>query len=216
MERKVAATLIPIFGSPTILALAVLLDYVIGDPAYRAHPVRLIGGTLSWSERALPAAGMDGYAGGILLFVILAFTGVVGADRDARSDRRQWYPVDRMGSSSLSGVQPARAGRLAASRLECRAALVRDRRRRGPPGDLAARRPRHSSRMDAAACRRAAIESLSENLTDGFTSPLFWYVHRGTAGARAVQGREHDGFDGRLQDATVSALRLVSAPGSTT
>ena len=30
--------------------------------------------------------------------------------------------------------------------------------------------------MDAAACRRAAVESLSENLTDGFTSALFWYV----------------------------------------
>jgi adenosylcobinamide-phosphate synthase len=30
--------------------------------------------------------------------------------------------------------------------------------------------------MDGAACRRAAVESLSENLTDGFTSPLFWYV----------------------------------------
>jgi hypothetical protein len=31
-------------------------------------------------------------------------------------------------------------------------------------------------RRDAAACRRAAIESLSKNLTDGFVSALFWYV----------------------------------------
>jgi adenosylcobinamide-phosphate synthase len=36
--------------------------------------------------------------------------------------------------------------------------------------------------MDAAACRRAAIESLSENLTDGFTSPVFWYVVAGLPG----------------------------------
>jgi adenosylcobinamide-phosphate synthase len=36
--------------------------------------------------------------------------------------------------------------------------------------------------MDVAACRRAAIESLSENLTDGFTSPLFWYVIAGLPG----------------------------------
>ena len=36
--------------------------------------------------------------------------------------------------------------------------------------------------MDDAACRRAAIESLSENLTDGFTSPLAWYAVAGLPG----------------------------------
>ena len=36
--------------------------------------------------------------------------------------------------------------------------------------------------MDAAACRRAAIESLSENLTDGFTSAVFWYALGGLPG----------------------------------
>ena len=36
--------------------------------------------------------------------------------------------------------------------------------------------------MDAAACRRAAVESLSENLTDGFVSPVFWYVLLGLPG----------------------------------
>jgi adenosylcobinamide-phosphate synthase len=36
--------------------------------------------------------------------------------------------------------------------------------------------------MDGGACRRAAVESLSENLTDGFVSPLFWYVIAGLPG----------------------------------
>jgi adenosylcobinamide-phosphate synthase len=36
--------------------------------------------------------------------------------------------------------------------------------------------------MDGAACRRAAVESLSESLTDGFTSALFWYVLLGLPG----------------------------------
>jgi adenosylcobinamide-phosphate synthase len=36
--------------------------------------------------------------------------------------------------------------------------------------------------MDLAACRRAAIESLSENFVDGFLSPLFWYVLLGLPG----------------------------------
>ncbi len=36
--------------------------------------------------------------------------------------------------------------------------------------------------MCAGACRRATIESLSENLTDGFTSALFWYLVAGLPG----------------------------------
>jgi adenosylcobinamide-phosphate synthase len=36
--------------------------------------------------------------------------------------------------------------------------------------------------MDGGACRRAAVESLSENLTDGFVSPVFWYVLGGLPG----------------------------------
>ena len=36
--------------------------------------------------------------------------------------------------------------------------------------------------MDAGACRRAAVESLSENLTDGFVSPIFWYALLGLPG----------------------------------
>jgi adenosylcobinamide-phosphate synthase len=41
---------------------------------------------------------------------------------------------------------------------------------------------RDTDRMDSAACRRAAIESMSENLTDGFVSALFWYGLAGLPG----------------------------------
>ena len=41
---------------------------------------------------------------------------------------------------------------------------------------------RDTDRMDGPACRRAAVESLSENLTDGFVSPVFWYVLGGVPG----------------------------------
>src|SRR6185312_16785647 len=41
---------------------------------------------------------------------------------------------------------------------------------------------RDTTVMDLAACRRAAIESLSENLVDGFLSPVFWYAIAGLPG----------------------------------
>ncbi len=56
-------------------------------------------------------------------------------------------------------------------------------------GDLAAAREaigrlvgRDTSTMDLQGCRRAAIESLSENFVDGFLSALFWYVLLGLPG----------------------------------
>ena len=41
---------------------------------------------------------------------------------------------------------------------------------------------RDADRLDAAACRRAAIESLAENLTDGVTSAVCWYAVGGVPG----------------------------------
>jgi adenosylcobinamide-phosphate synthase len=61
-------------------------------------------------------------------------------------------------------------------------------------GDLVAARAalgnlvgRDTALIDGAGCRRAAIESLSESLTDGFTSPLFWYVLGGLPGLVAFK-----------------------------
>jgi adenosylcobinamide-phosphate synthase len=62
---------------PDVLAAAVVLDLLLGDPVYRLHPVRLIGESLSLIEKALRRMGADGYGGGIVLFVILAALWVV-------------------------------------------------------------------------------------------------------------------------------------------
>ena len=62
----------PLGPDPWLLAIAVAGDLAIGDPSYPAHPVRLMGATLSWIEGLLRRAGADGYAGGITLFVALA------------------------------------------------------------------------------------------------------------------------------------------------
>jgi len=41
---------------------------------------------------------------------------------------------------------------------------------------------RDTDRMDAGACRRAAIESMSEGLPDGYVSAIFWYALLGLPG----------------------------------
>ena len=162
----------------SILALAVALDLAIGDPEYRYHPVRLIGRSLEKVEHALREIGVDGYGGGIILFVVLAW-----AWAGAISTLLWWLSLFNLWfgwAAELFFVYSflALGDLLHHGRGIERA--VEDGVERGDLQDAKRRVSmlvgRDTEPMDGAACRRAAVESLSENLTDGFTSPLFWYV----------------------------------------
>jgi adenosylcobinamide-phosphate synthase len=178
MVGEMAFALAPVLApNAYALALAVACDLALGDPVYRAHPVRLIGRTLQAFERGLRHVGADEYGGGIALFIGLSIVWVAGVPGtlvlahhvDARAG---WilhafmlYSLLALGDLLRHGWQIERALRQNDLPLARRAVshLV----------------GRDTDRMDAAACRRAAVESLSENLTDGFTAPLFWYVAGG-------------------------------------
>ena len=162
---------------PLLLLCAVVLDGILGDPVYRWHPVRLMGHTLTGLERMLRGIGLDGYAGGCLLFLALSVC---------------WVGVSAAPARWLNGLHPALNGfyqvfviySMVALRDLCRHGMAIDR-----AGDLEdARRAvsmlvgRDTSSMDAAACRRAGMESLSENAVDGFIAPVFWYALLGLPG----------------------------------
>ena len=164
----------------TLLAAAVLLDFLIGDPVYPAHPIRLIGRTLSWFETLLRKLGADGYGGGIALFLLLSFVWVGGTsailvelqkwNRYAPSFFYLFMAYSCLALHDL--VRHSWAVEAAARRNDLEGARTFISKLVG----------RDTDRMDIAACRRAAIESLSENLTDGFVSPLCWYVVAGLPG----------------------------------
>jgi adenosylcobinamide-phosphate synthase len=165
---------------PDMLAAAVVLDLLLGDPVYRLHPVRLIGESLSLIEKALRRMGADGYGGGIVLFAILAALWVVVVafvhlDLAALGSWPAWLFHVFIVYSLLA------FGDLFRHVWRVEHALER--------GDLAAARTaigrlvgRDTDRMDEGACRRAAIESMSEGLPDGYVSAIFWYVLLGLPG----------------------------------
>ena len=164
----------PLAPDAIALAVAVALDFTTGDPEYGFHPVRLIGRALQAIEAALRRFGAHGYGGGIALFVLLAAASLLAVSIVVR------------GAFAI-GAWPGWAAHVFVlySFLALGDLLRhgRDIERTVKTGSLPdARRAvsklvgRDTERMDGAACRRAAVESLSENLTDGFTSPLFWYV----------------------------------------
>jgi adenosylcobinamide-phosphate synthase len=165
---------------PLLLALGVAADLAFGDPVYPWHPVRLIGRLLTFLERRLRAIGLDGYAGGILLFVllasiVLAIVATIFAAANAVSLRVATivhvlivYSLLALGDllHHVRLIESAvRSGDITAARAAVSLLVGRD-----------------TDRMDGAACRRAAVESLSENLTDGFTSPVLWYAVAGIPG----------------------------------
>ena len=133
-------------------------------------------------EGRLRAAGLDGYGGGILLFrrpggrvarrrssVVIAAAHAVRRPSRGSCTRFCVYSLLALGDL-LHHVW----------RIEAAVRARRSRRAR------VARSARWSAATPIAwtapACRRAAVESLSENLTDGFVSPVFWYVLAGLPG----------------------------------
>ena len=139
-----------------------------------------MGGTLRATERLLRRARADGYAGGIALFVILAIVWVGGVSvvtarvSAVRAPLGLAFHLFVLYSLLALGdllrhvwtiERAVASGDIDAARLAVSQLVGRD-----------------TAPMDGAACRRAAVESLSENLTDGYTSPLFWYVLGGLPG----------------------------------
>jgi adenosylcobinamide-phosphate synthase len=176
----IPAWLAPLAPSPLVLGAALVLDLAIGDPAYAAHPVRLIGATIAAVERGLRRAGLDGYGGGVLLAIVVASAWVALASAAVLAASRgpAWfgpivhtfvvYSLLALGDLLRHVWRVERAlgaGDLDAARDAVGALVVRD-----------------ADRLDAAACRRAAIESLAENLTDGVTSAVCWYAVGGVPG----------------------------------
>jgi adenosylcobinamide-phosphate synthase len=169
-------------GDAAALAAAVALDLALGDPVYRLHPIRLMGATLSLFERALRRIGADGYGGGIALFFLLAIVWIGGISAVSVTLSRvaatpwiawAWHVFILYSLLAL--------GDLLRHVWRVERAVDRD--------DIGAAREaisrlvgRDIERLDGAACRRAAVESLSESLTDGYTSALFWYALLGLPG----------------------------------
>ena len=163
-----------------LLIVAAAIDAIAGDPVYRLHPVRLMGGMLSWIELRLRSLGADGFAGGILLFLLLAVPWTAGTSLvvalAAGASPHVSAAIHLFALFSLLALGDLLKHGSAVDRAAAEGDL-RDAREK-----VAKLVGRDVERMDLPACRRAAIESLAENLADGFVSPLFWYVLAGLPG----------------------------------
>lgn len=165
---------------PLLLACAVVLDLLVGDPVYPFHPVRLMGHTLTALERLLRALRLDGYLGGVVLFLVLSVLWIGAASALIVASALLWKPAAWVLHVLLAYSLLALRDLLVHASAVQRAANADD--LPGAREAISRLVGRDTTMMDLAACRRAAIESLAENLTDGFISPVFWYAIGGIPG----------------------------------
>ena len=173
--------------STTLIALALLLDAVLGDPRwFLPHPARMIGAAISWGEDLLHTGDgqEDLRRGGVLTAAVVVLpAGVI------------WAIIgicDRLDPAFGALVALAIAWTaLAARGLDSAAREVQDALLRGD--EPAARRAmpalvgRDPESLDPDAMIRATVESVAENASDGVIAPLLFLFVAGPVGAIAYK-----------------------------
>ncbi|MHB8577661.1 MAG: adenosylcobinamide-phosphate synthase CbiB [Dehalococcoidia bacterium] len=167
------------------IGIAALLDLAAGEPPAAAHPVVWIGRLVGAATARLPRTKRGGLPAGVALAALVPT--VAGSTAVCVTSCGGRFAQPARGIALGLALKPAfairallaagreledrlRAGDLRGARLAARALVSRD------PASL-----------DAPLLAAAAIESLSENLTDSVVAPLFWFVLAGLPGAYAYR-----------------------------
>nr|VFJ45185.1 MAG: adenosylcobinamide-phosphate synthase [Candidatus Kentron sp. DK] len=163
-------SLLSLIAHPFSLILAAcVLDGLFGDPVYPLHPIRLLGAwSLAW-ERRLFAMGLDGHWGGALHWLLVA-----GGALAVWWSMHQALYLLHPGAAWLWDVFWAYS-LLCMRDLLAHGARVRDSLEDLPRArkEVAMLVGRDTGNLPRDGITRAAIESLSENLTDGVLTPLW-------------------------------------------
>ncbi|MFU8819409.1 MAG: adenosylcobinamide-phosphate synthase CbiB [Desulfurivibrio sp.] len=157
-----------------MIALAFLLDALIGDPPRLPHPVRLLGRVIDRLEKVLRRvlARRLRLAGIFLTALVVGGTWAVGA--------AIWQVAARFGSGWPALLAVLLLIYLPATTIASRELLLRVGEVLRCDDPEQARRlvsqlvGRDTANLDAAGVRRAALETLAENASDGIVAPLFY------------------------------------------
>lgn len=164
---------------PMILAL--ILDWILGDPDWFPHPVTGFGRLIRFIERRIrnPAddPGTQLRKGWVLLISLILAAGVPGLLLMLLTDGiLRFVLMTLIFWMSLAMQTMAKEARLVADRLE-NGTLAEARTQ---VGRIVGRDTQNLSHQDIA---KACIESVAESTSDGIIAPMFWGLLLGPAGA---------------------------------
>jgi adenosylcobinamide-phosphate synthase len=174
--------------SPLGLTIAYAADLVLGDPQWRLHPVRLMGGLIAACERAVrsfPLIRAGEKAGGVVLCagVILL---VYGAAWMALEVSFRVHAYAGFVASIVLAYFALSARALGDAARAVRACLAAG-DDAGARSSLALVVGRDTAGLSRAEVVRAVVETVAENTSDGIVAPLFYLALGGPALAMAYK-----------------------------
>jgi len=175
------------FHLPALLiALALVLDLLLGDPHWLPHPARMIGAAISRGEAMLhtgdPAVDLRG--GAVLAIAVVALSAAAAWIVIAIFERI--HPALGALAAMLVAWTTLAVRGLDSAAREVQDALAghdEEAARRAMPA-LVGRDPQS---LDSAAMIRATVESVAENSSDGVIAPLLFLFVAGPVGAVAYK-----------------------------
>lgn len=171
--------------TPLLVAGAVVLDLVIGEPPTRVHPVVWMGKLVSWFEQRAP----KGSSAQLLWGGLIALTGMAlsyGLTWEVMQLLTALHPVAAvLGGMVLLKTTFAISG-LGRQALRVKAALQDDQLEvaRVQVQQLVSR---PAGTLTDRQVLAATIESVAENTLDSVVAPLFWFALLGVPGAMAYR-----------------------------
>ena len=171
-------------GNATVVAAALMLDALLGEPPERLHPTVWMGRAISAFEA--PALALQGAnhrrAVGILLAAILPATAFLFCRALLRAAPRGLRPA--LEAALLSTTLSMRSLGEAARDLQPALAGGRLEEARARVGRFVGR---DTSELPEAGVCRAAVESVAENTSDGVVAPMLYGYLLGAPGALAYR-----------------------------
>lgn len=175
--------LITLFEVLRLLLPAWLLDRIFGDPQVLPHPVTYFGKAISFFEKRLNRKKHKRLKGAFTaIFLILAVWGLAYGMEKGLSMLSPYAAVlfdiimiffclaGKTLETEVKKVFEALEKSLAKGREQVARIVGRD-----------------TSELSAQEVRTAALETLSENLSDGVVAPLFWFILLGVPGMLAYK-----------------------------
>lgn len=159
-----------------------LLDFIFGDPERLPHPVVLFGKGIAWAERRFNHGRHRKLKGALTAVTLILLTYVATLLVMLLASR--WTGVYIMVGAigvfyCLAGTTLIREVRMVFTALD--RSLDEGRKQ------VARIVGRDTSTLSAQEVRKAALETLAENLSDGVIAPLFWYTLLGLPGMMAYK-----------------------------
>ncbi len=160
-----------------------LLDRILGDPVWLPHPIIFFGKVIAWGEKRLNKGNGRLLKGGLFAVLLILLTFVLtGVAVYFLYRLNFWLAV---GFNSVA-VFYCLAGKTLADEVR-NVFLAVDRSVEEGRRQVGRIVGRDTSDLSPQQIRIAALETLSENLSDGVIAPMFWYMLLGAPAMMAYK-----------------------------